>query len=359
MIISRTPFRISFFGGGTDYPAWYRQNGGRVLACAINKYCYITCRYLPPFFEHRFRVVYSKIEDRLTVADIAHPAAREVLRFLEVEHGVEIHHDGDLPARSGIGSSSSFAVGLLNAVHALKGGMPTKQELAQQAIHIEQEILREAVGSQDQVMAAHGGFNQVEFLRNGEIVVTPVTLGAERMRDFSSNLMLLFTGISRTASEVAKTYLEDLGRKERLLGEMAAMVDEALSVLRGGGDLAPFGRLLHEGWIAKRSLNSRISTTHIDEIYEAARHAGALGGKLMGAGGGGFMLLFARPVDQQRIRERLHGLIHVPFKLDFTGSRIIFYEPGDDYAEENRERSRRAIAPFRDAATHPVDDIKG
>jgi len=356
MIISRTPFRISFFGGGTDYPAWYRQNGGRVLACAINKYCYITCRHLPPFFEHRFRVVYSKIEDRFEVGDIVHPAVREVLRYLGIEHGLEIHHDGDLPARSGIGSSSSFAVGLLNAVHALKGHMPTRQELARQAIHIEQDILREAVGSQDQVMAAHGGFNLVEFLRNDEIVVTPVTLHADQVREFNSHLMLFFTGISRTASEVAKTYVEDLAAKERLLREMAAMVDEALSILRNGADLVEFGRLLHRGWVAKRSLDGRISTPHIDEIYESARSAGALGGKLIGAGGGGFMLIFARPADQPRVRDRLNRLIHVPFKFDFSGSRIIFYEPGDDYAEENRERSLRSIEPFREAGAKSMSD---
>ena len=213
MIISRTPFRVSFFGGGTDYPAWYRQHGGQVLGTAINKYCWITCRYLPPFFEHRFRVVYSKIEDRYTIDDIVHPAAREVLRFLRVEHGVEIHHDGDLPARSGIGSSSSFAVGLLHAIHALHGEMCSKTELASEAIRIEQEILREAVGSQDQVFAAHGGFNHVRFLENGEIVVTPVTLRPERMNDLNAHLMLFFTGVSRTSSAGAQTYTEDLSAK--------------------------------------------------------------------------------------------------------------------------------------------------
>jgi D-glycero-alpha-D-manno-heptose-7-phosphate kinase len=359
MIISRTPFRISFFGGGTDYPAWYRQHGGRVLASAINKYCYITCRYLPPFFEHRFRVVYSKIEDRLSVDEIVHPAVREVLRYMGVEHGVEIHHDGDLPARSGIGSSSSFAVGMLHAIHALKGRIPTRQELSQQAIHIEQDVLHEAVGSQDQVMAAHGGLNLVEFLRNEEIVVTPITLNAEQVREFNSHLMLFFTGVSRTASEVAKTYVEGLGEKDRQLREMSAMVDEALAILRQGSDMERFGRLLHHGWIAKRSLNSKISTTYIDEIYDSAKQAGALGGKLIGAGGGGFMLIFARPSDHARIRERLSRLIHVPFKFDFSGSRIIFFEPGDDYAEENRERSMQTIAPFQDAAVQRAGEAEG
>lgn len=353
MIISRTPFRISFFGGGTDYPAWFRQHGGRVLGTAINKYCYISCRYLPPFFEHRFRVVYSKIEDRLRVEDIAHPAVREILKHLQIDQGVEIHHDGDLPARSGIGSSSSFAVGLLNAIRALKGEMPTRSELARDAIHIEQTALRESVGSQDQVFAAHGGFNHVEFLPNEQIVVTPLTLHPDRMADLNDHLMLFFTGISRTASEVAKTYVEDLGEKERLLVRMGHMVDEGLSILRDGGDIARFGRLLHEAWLAKRSLNGRISTSHVDEIYQAAMDGGALGGKLIGAGGGGFMLVFARPQDHARVREKLGDLIHVPFKFDFSGSRIIFYEPGEDYAEQHRERASRTIAPFRDAADAP------
>lgn len=349
MIISRTPFRISFFGGGTDYPAWYRSHGGRVLATAINKYCYITCRYLPPFFEHRFRVVYSKIEDRMSAHEIAHPAVREILQYLDVEQGVEIHHDGDLPARSGIGSSSSFAVGLLNAVYALKGAMHTRWDLAREAIHIEQNVLREAVGSQDQVIAAHGGLNQVEFLRNEEFIITPLTLSADRIHELNGHLMLFFTGISRIASQVAKTYVENLGAKEKVLHEMGAMVDEAMAILSDGGDIARFGRLLHEGWLAKRSLNSSISTSYVDQIYESARQAGALGGKLLGAGGGGFMLLFARPADHARIRERLGNLIHVPFKFDFSGSRIIFYEPGDDYAAEHKERALRTIEPFRDA----------
>lgn len=360
MIISRTPFRISFFGGGTDYPAWFRQHGGRVLGTAINKYCYISCRYLPPFFEHRFRVVYSKIEDRLRVEDIAHPAVREILKHQQVDQGVEIHHDGDLPARSGIGSSSSFAVGLLNAIRALKGEMPTRSELARDAIHIEQVALRESVGSQDQVFAAHGGFNHVEFLPNEQIVVTPLTLHPDRMAELNDHLMLFFTGISRTASEVAKTYVEDLGEKERLLCQMGGMVDEGLSILRDGGDIARFGRLLHEAWLAKRSLNGRISTSHVDEIYQAAMDAGALGGKLLGAGGGGFMLVFARPEDHGRVREKLGDLIHVPFKFDFSGSRIILYEPGEDYAEQHRERASRTIAPFRDAAdVQPLIKARG
>lgn len=348
MIISRTPYRISFFGGGTDYPAWYRANGGQVLGTAINKYCWITCRYLPPFFEHRYRVVYSKIEDCMTVDEIKHPAVREVLRHLAVEQGVEIHHDGDLPARSGIGSSSSFAVGMLHAIHALRGYMPTKVELAKDAIRLEQDILHESVGSQDQVFAAHGGLNQIEFLQNDEVVVTPITLDAERLRELNANLMLFFSGVSRTASTVAKVYVEDLGSKEQQLHAMSQMVNQAVDILKHG-NLDRFGELLHEAWKAKRSLDQGISTAYVDELYEAARNAGALGGKLLGAGGGGFILLFVRPPDQQRIKEVLGKLIHVPFHFNFSGSRIVFFDHEEDFSEASRHRERRVIEPFRDA----------
>src|SRR4029077_5726331 len=203
MIISRTPFRISFFGGGTDYPAWYRQHGGAVLAARIDKYFYLNCRHLPPFFEHRYRVVYSKIEDCQKIEEIKHAAVREVLRYLDVTRGVEIHHDGDLPARSGMGSSSAFTVGLLHAMHALKGEMPSKQQLASESIHVEQELLREVVGSQDQVLAAHGGLNHITFMPTGEISVRPVSLSHDRVRELNAHLMLFYSGIKRTASGVA------------------------------------------------------------------------------------------------------------------------------------------------------------
>lgn len=348
MIICRTPFRISFFGGGTDYPAWYRAYGGQVVGAAINKYCWITCRYLPPFFEHRYRVVYSKIEDRMGIDEIAHPAVREVLRLLRVEQGVEIHHDGDLPARSGIGSSSSFAVGMFHAMHALQGFMPTKVELASQAINLEQEVLREAVGSQDQVFAAHGGLNQISFLPNDEVVVNPLTLKADRLCELNGSLMLFFSGVSRTASTIAKAYVEDLGAKEKQLRAMGQMVDEAVKILRGGS-LDHFGALLHEGWLAKRSLDKNISTFYVDEIYEAARKAGALGGKLLGAGGGGFILLYVRPGDQAKVKAALDKLIHVPFHFDFSGSRIVFFDHGEDYSETAQQRALQTIESFRDA----------
>ena len=348
MIISRTPFRISFFGGGTDYPDWYRRHGGAVLATTINKYCYITCRYLPPFFDHKYRIVYSRIEDCRNVDEIIHPPVREALRFLKFEQGVEIHHDGDLPARSGLGSSSSFTVGLLNALHALRGEMVDKAELARKAIHIEQDRLKEAVGSQDQTLAAHGGLSHIEFLQNGEINVTPLTLGVERIKALNAHLMLFFTGVSRTASAVVREYLPEVMTKESQLKRMREMVDESLALLRGSGDVAAFGSLLHESWKLKRSLSPKISTSHVDQVYEAGLAAGALGGKLIGAGGGGFVLLFVPPERQPAVAERLRDLVHVPIKFEFSGSRIIFFDAEEDFTEQSRvreERTRQALRP--------------
>jgi D-glycero-alpha-D-manno-heptose-7-phosphate kinase len=349
MIISRTPYRISFFGGGTDYPSWYRVHGGQVVATTIDKYCYISARYLPPFFDHNFRVVYSRIENCRTIDEIEHPAVRECLRYLNIEQGLEIHHDGDLPARSGLGSSSSFVVGLLHALHALKGTMPTKTRLAQEAIHVEQTRLRETVGSQDQVLAAHGGCQRIEFLPNDEIRITPVTLHHDRLEEWTSHLMLFFTGIKRTAATIAQSYARETANVEQQLRSMSGMVDEAVQILAGGGDLAAFGRLLHEGWRAKRSLSQHVSNPVVDEIYGEARAAGALGGKLIGAGGGGFMLLFARPSDQERIKNRLHKLVHVPFRFEHDGSRVIFFDPGEDYTTQARLRMTRPLQAFQDA----------
>lgn len=341
MIISRTPYRISFFGGGTDYPSWYRHYGGQVIATSIDKYCYISARYLPPFFEHKFRIVYSRIENCQTIDEIAHPAVRECLRHFGFEQGLEIHHDGDLPARSGLGSSSAFVVGLLHALHALRGAIPAKERLAHEAIHMEQVRLKETVGSQDQVMAAHGGFQRVEFLSDGEIRVTPLTVHPDRLEALNAHLMLFFTGIKRTATTIAETYASDVASVETQLRTMGGLVEEAFQILAGRCDLTAFGRLLHESWLAKRSLSQQVSNSLIDGIYSAACAAGALGGKLIGAGGGGFMLLFARPSDHERIRERLAKLVHVPFRFEHSGSRIIFSDPAQDYSTQSRLRDTR------------------
>ena len=348
MIVSRTPFRISFFGGGTDYPAWYREHGGAVLAASIDKYCYLTCRYLPPFFEHRYRVVYSKIDTCHSIEEITHPSAREVLRFMNIERGVEIHHDGDLPARSGMGSSCSFTVGLLHALHALKGQMPSKHQLALESIHIEQDLLKETVGSQDQVLAAYGGLNQVTFHPQGEITVHPLTLSRERITALNSHLLLFYTGIKRTAEDVAKSYVNNIADKKRQLKIMRDLVDQSAALLNSDQDLSGFGRLLHEAWQAKRSLSTQVTNSHVDEIYDRARAAGALGGKLTGAGGGGFMLLFAPPEQHEAIREQLNTLIHVPFQFEFNGSQIIFFDHEVDYSAAENTRATQNIRAFRE-----------
>jgi D-glycero-alpha-D-manno-heptose-7-phosphate kinase len=328
VIITRTPYRVSFFGGGTDYPGWFREHGGAVLATTIDKYCYITCRRLPPFFVHKHRIVYSLIENVSRVDEIQHPAVRATLQWAKIEDGLEIHHDGDLPARSGLGSSSSFVVGLVQALHALDGKMTNRGQLAKTAIHIEQDLLKENVGSQDQILAAYGGLNFIEFRPDDSFDVRPVIVPQARKEALAEHLMLCFTGFSRFASEVAKSQLDNLQAKQQQLIRMRQMVDDGLRILVDSSvPIQMFGELLHEAWQNKRSLSHMVTTPEIDQIYDAARDAGAIGGKLLGAGGGGFMLLFAKPESHAKIRERLKNLIHVPFKFEDGGSRVVLYQP--------------------------------
>jgi D-glycero-alpha-D-manno-heptose-7-phosphate kinase len=328
MIITRTPFRISFFGGGTDYPAWYQEHGGVVIATTINKYCYITCRHLPPFFEHKHRIVYSHIENVQSIGEIEHPAVRSTLGWFGCKKGLEVHHDGDLPARSGLGSSSSFTVGLVNALTALEGKYISKEQLATNAIHIEQNIIKENVGSQDQISAAFGGFNRIEFKQDNTFQVSPIILNRDRLDEFQSHLMLCFTGFSRIASEIAQSKIENFKKRERELKLMKAMVDESIQLLQDTiVPIEEFGAMLHQSWLYKRSLSDKVSSPEIDFIYEEAMRAGALGGKILGAGGGGFLLLFAKPELHAQIRGRLNRLIHVPFKFENSGSRVVLYQP--------------------------------
>lgn len=328
MIITRTPFRISFFGGGTDYPTWFQQHGGVVLATSIDKYCYISCRYLPPFFDHKYRIVYSRIENVKDISQIEHPAARAVLGWMGCKEGLEIHHDGDLPARSGLGSSSSFTVGLINALMALDGRRVSNESLAKHAIHVEQDIIKEAVGSQDQISAAFGGFNRIEFRRDGTFDVAPVILKRNRLSELQGNLMLFFTGFSRYATEIAQSKIDNMQSREKELHRMREMVDEAISILQDKNTpMQNFGKLLHDSWQYKRSLSAKVSTPEIDRIYESAMSAGAQGGKILGAGGGGFLLLFVAPEQQAQVRERLKHLVHVPFGFENSGSRVIVYQP--------------------------------
>ena len=348
MIITRTPFRISLFGGGTDYPGWYREHGGAVLSTTIDKYCYINARYLPPFFEHQFRVVYSRIESTNRIEEIEHPSVRATLNFMNFQRGVEIHHDGDLPARSGMGSSSSFTVGLLNALHALQGHMATKEQLANESIMVEQDLLKENVGSQDQVNAAYGGFNHITFHASGEISVRPVIIPPDRQDELTSHLMLFYTGIKRTADKVAGEYVASLEAKRRQLRILRDMVEEGLSILCGHGPIKEFGELLHEGWLAKQSISDKISNSAIAEVYNAARDAGAIGGKITGAGGGGFMLLFVPPQDQPAVREKLTNLLHVPFQFEKAGSQVIFYDRDQDYSAAEADNKSRKLDQFRE-----------
>lgn len=325
MIISRTPFRISFFGGGTDFSAWYEENSGAVLSTTIDKYCYISCRKLPPFFEYKHRIVYSKQEMVNEIDDIIHPAVRETFRFMNIQTGLEIHHDGDLPARSGLGSSSSFTVGLLQALYALKGEVVTKKRLALESIHIEQEMIKEHVGSQDQVAAAFGGFNKITFNGNHNIDVVPITISDKKLQNLQSHLMLFFTGFQRSASEIEEKKIKQIKNKRVNLDLMHNMVDEAIKILNKEGDISGFGKLLHENWKLKKTLSGDVSTDIIDDIYDTAMNNGAIGGKILGAGRGGFMLFFVKPEDQDRLRISLSDLLYVPFRLDTTGSQIIFY----------------------------------
>lgn len=332
MVITSTPLRISFFGGGTDYPVWYREHGGSVLSTTIDKCCYITCRRLPPFFEYHSRISYSTVENVSRNDVIQHPSVRACLQHLGIEEGVEIHHVADLPARTGLGTSSAFTVGLLHALYALKNQMRDKRTLAAEAIHVEQDLLGEAVGAQDQVSTAYGGFNRINFHQNGSIDVNRMLVSHDRVMELEQHLALYFTGFSRTASEIAQEQLRMTPHKKQELRTMLDFVDEAEEIVSNPNrSLHEFGRLMHEGWQIKRCLTHKISNASIDEIYEAGLSAGALGGKLLGAGGGGFMLFFVPPERRQALRERLKRLLCVPFSFSSKGSSVVVYEPEAQY----------------------------
>ncbi len=332
MITTRTPLRISFFGGGTDYPVWFREHGGSVLATTIDKSCYVTCRWLPPFFDYHSRITYSQFENVSTNSEIRHPAVRGCLQFLGIEEGVEIQHIADLPARTGLGTSSAFTVGLLLGLYGLRNQMRDKRSLASDAIFVEQEVIGEAVGAQDQVSAAYGGFNRIDFAPDGTIDAKRVLVSASRLAELEDHLALYFTGFSRTASEIAQEQIKMTPLRHKELELMQQMVDEAESiVMNPDRSLGEFGRLLHEGWSIKRSLTQKISNPHIDEIYEAGLESGALGGKLLGAGGGGFMLFFVPPERRAEVRRRLANLLCIPFHFSNKGSQVVVNEPEELY----------------------------
>ncbi len=335
MIISLTPLRISFFGGGTDYPPWYRENGGSVLSTTINKYCYVSCRYLPPFFKHRYLVRYTLNERVNNIEEIEHPSVRECLKYMDVGSGIEMVHTSDIPARSGVGSSSAFTVGFLNTLAALEGKMLTKRQLASNAIEIEQDWIKENVGSHDQVATAFGGLNRIDFNGKQNFLVQPVTIGDEKNTLLQDHLMFFFTGISRTASDIAGEQIKSISSKSKELSAMHEMVDEAVNILNGRKEnIEDFGKLLHESWMLKSSLTDSISTRWVDDMYSIARDAGALGGKLCGAGGGGFLLLFVPPEKQKIVKYKLDKTLHVPFSFESLGSQIIMYEAKDNVLDE-------------------------
>jgi len=325
MIICRTPFRISFFGGGTDYPEWYREHGGGVISTTINKYSYITARWLPPFFDYKHRIRYFRKEETQTIDEIQHPSVRECARHLKVVDGLEVVHNADLPARSGLGSSSTFTVGMLHTLHTLQNYMPTKRELALQAIHVEQERIGEAVGSQDQVAAAFGGLNRIGFNKVQEFEVQPIIISEENLAKLQDNLLLVFTGFARTAAEVAKTQIAVTSKRVKELFTMKDLCDQAMDYLLNSKEsLDDFGRLLDEQWQLKRSMTDRITTSAIDDIYNTGRRNGAIGGKLLGAGGGGFMLFYAKRENHNAIKDALGQKMFVPFRFESTGSQIIY-----------------------------------
>ena len=328
MIITKTPYRISFFGGGTDYPQWYKEFGGKVIATTFDKYCYISIRYLPPFFDHKYRIVYSEIESVDGINEIKHPSVKEVLKYYNCKKGLEIHHDGDLPARSGLGSSSSFTVGMINAMNALEGIYKSPYELASAAIHIEQDLIKECVGSQDQISAAYGGFNEIEFYNDGSFSVQPILINQERRKNLNNHLMLFFTGVSRFSSEVTKSQLENMKNCHSQMREIQGMVGEGLSILTNdNSSLDEFGFLLNDAWKMKSSLSRDITNSGIDDIYDIAIKNGAIGGKILGAGGGGFVLFFVKPQDQNKVKNALKSLTYVPFSFENTGSKVVVFQP--------------------------------
>jgi D-glycero-alpha-D-manno-heptose-7-phosphate kinase len=344
MIITRTPYRLSFFGGGTDYPAWSRVEGGAVLSTSIDKYCYVSVRHLPPFFSNRHRVVWSHIETVSTIAEILHPAVREGLQALgfDDQRGLEIHHQGDLPARAGMGSSSAFAVALVQSLTALRGQMIDKHELATTAIRLEQDILRENVGSQDQVAVAYGGLNVIRFHPDGDFGVDPVTVAPSRVEELKSRLMLFYTGTSRLSSEIAAEVIANLPSRRDTLLRMRAMVDEAVELLSSAADLDRFGKMLDEAWQLKRGLAGRVSSDSIDGVYRRALRAGALGGKLLGAGGCGFMVFYVPEKRREAVLRALAGCLHVPFDFERDGSRVIHYGSSSEWGESPLRRELAA-----------------
>lgn len=326
MIITKTPFRMSFFGGGTDMPAFFNEKGGSVLSTTFDKYCYVNVRHLPRFFDYSTELSYSSIERVTDVNAIEHPAIRNAMKMLDM-HEIRLTYEADLPARSGLGTSSTFAVGMLNAFYALKGKYADKRQLANDAIYLERELCQEAGGWQDQIAAAFGGFNRINFNGN-DYEVLPVIISPERKKQLNDNLLMYFTGFTRFSSEMQKVNNVTAGEKKQQLLKMLSLVDEAEKVLTSkNADLDDFGRMLDMTWKLKRQTGSKISTDSIDMLYQKAISAGALGGKLLGAGGGGFLVFYVQPEKREAVKAAMSGLMRVPFEFENGGTRVIHYTP--------------------------------
>ena len=325
MIITQTPFRMSFFGGGTDFPDFYREHGGAVISTTFDKYCYVNVRHLPRFFDYSTELSYARTERVKRVEDIEHPAIREAMKHLDM-HEIRLTYEADLPARSGLGTSSSFAVGLLNAFYALKGKYADKRKLADDAIFLERVLCNESGGVQDQIAASFGGMNRINFNAEG-YTVNPVIISPERKKLLNRNLMLFFTGFSRFSSDIQVAAEKNLKSKQNQLLEMLSLVDDAEKILTSKTDLEEFGRLLDYTWQLKRGITDKVSTDSIDAVYSRALQAGATGGKLLGAGGGGFLLFYVDPDKQENVRKALENLLYVPFEFENGGTRVIHYTP--------------------------------
>ena len=314
MVITQTPFRMSFFGGGTDYKEFYEQYGGSVISTTFDKYCRVTVSHLPRFFTYKNQITYSKIERTKSVDEILHPAVRETMKYLDMRE-IRLAYDADLPALSGVGTSSSFAVGMLNAFYALKGKYADKKRLADDAIYVERVLCNESGGIQDQIAASFGGLNRIDFNADGYIV-RPILISRQRKKELNENLMLYFTGLSRFSSDVANSQKKETKNKIHELQEMLELVDEAEKILTTKVELNDFGKLLNYSWKLKRSLTKEITNNSIDELYEIGIKAGATGGKLLGAGGGGFLLFYVEKDKQQKVREALQDLLYIPFDFE-------------------------------------------
>lgn len=327
MIITQTPFRMSFFGGGTDFEGFYKEHGGAVISTSFDKYCYVNVKHLPRFFDYSTELMYAKTERVTNIDDIKHPAIRNAMKMLDM-HEIRLTYEADLPARSGLGTSSSFAVGMLNAFYALKGKYADKRKLADDAIYLERVLCAEKGGIQDQIAASFGGFNRIDFNGDG-YTVNPVIISPEKKKQLNDNLMLFFTGFSRFSSDIQQTTEKSMKEKTSELLEMLSLVDDAEKILNSGNDLNEFGDLLHQTWLLKRGISAGISTSSIDMLYEKALKAGARGGKLLGAGGGGFLLFYAEKDKQSFVKRELSELLYVPFKFENVGTRVIHYTPED------------------------------